>query len=541
MSSSTSPSPAPSDLPSSSIRGLFTQGDGGNSPFGGRSWPIGVFFPILLAILMVSAIAPFMYLFLGERFGLTGGRPAPWPWGFAFVGLIGFWGTRLVQRLHVSSRVYPVLQVALWLLSLILWFAVQPNYDVRDVMTDPVSLVKGNGYFLTPIFISMFAWWQGSRYAADSGRFAPEEIRGLVQRCWLILTLSIIFAAMIGGEAGHSAINAAKLAVPLCMLASIALVAGTEVEATRQLARRRGAHVPSWKRWYRLVGGFAVAIIVVSLIVTVLLGPGAMRALLDAIIFGFRSIAWLLGYVLYALVYVLYIVIRAVAALLELIFGSMFGPIKTPEMKTIAPVGPPQAIEQSQPDTWEYAVLLRWIAIGIALLIVGIIVFRFSRRKVETEGDGIVEEERDSVFNADLAKKQLRDFFRRRHGPAAPERLDFDRPPATVREAMIYLEVLANREGVARRSDETPADFAMRLRGIWQGTAGAVADLIGAYQRVRYGESDDPPNGQQSVVTASAWSQIWRRRKAVAEDSVGNRNGQRDDQRDERPKPRSRD
>jgi len=520
MSSSISPSPAPSDPPPSTVRGRFLKG--GRLPSGGRSWPVEIFFPLLLAILMVSAIAPFMYLFLGERFGLTGGRPAPWPWGFAFVGLVGFWGTRLGQRLHLPNRLDPILLAALWLLSLILWFSVQPNYDVSAVIFNPVSLVQENGYFLTPIFISMFAWWQGSRYASDSGRFAPEEIRGLVQRCWLILTLSIIFGAMIGGEAGHAAIDAARFTVPLCMLASIALVAGTEVEATRQLARRRGAHVPGWKRWYRLVGGFTVAIVVITLIVSLLLGPGAMRALLDAIIFGFRSIAWLLGYVLYALVYVLYVVIRAVAALLEAIFGDMFGPIKTPEMNTAPPAMTPQTIEQSQPEAWEYAVLLRWIAIGIALLIVGIIVFRITRRKAETEGDGIVEEERDSVFNADLAKRQLRDLFRRRQGPPEPVRIDFDRPPATVREAMIYLEVLANREGVSRRDEETPSDFAARLRGIWQGTAGALGDLIGAYQRVRYGELEDPPNGQQSAVTASAWSQIWNRRKAVAESELEN-------------------
>lgn len=516
MPSSTSPSPAHSEPPSMQTRAVIRNHRGAAA--GWRSWPLEIFFPLLLAMLMVSAAAPLLYMFLGEHFGLTAGRPAPWPWGFAFVGLVGFWGTRLLQRITISNWVFPIASVILWLLSLIAWFSLQDHYDVSAVFANPVSLVQENAYFLAPIFVSMLAWWQGSRHAADPGSFAPEEMRGLVQRSALMLTISIIIAAMIGGETGNSAINAAKIAVPLCLLASVALVAGAEVESTRELAQRRGAHVPSWKRWYRLVGGFAVAIAAITLIVTVLLGPGAIRALLDGVILGFRYLGWALGYVLYAIVYVLYVVIRAVAALLEAIFGDIFGPIQTPKMESAPPMQPQQVPQQGETGPWEYAVLLRWIAIAIALIVVGIVIFRVTRRGSATGGDGIVEEERDSVFSANLAKKQLRDLFRRRHGPPEPERLDFDRPPITVREAMVYLEVLAIREGVDRQQDETPADFASRLRGIWQGTAGALGDLVGEYQHVRYGEEDDPAHGPESAITASAWSQIWKRRKAVLDD-----------------------
>lgn len=512
MPSNTSPSPDPAKShPGIRQRGAIASG--------WRSWPLEIFFPLLLATLMISAITPLLYMFLGEHFGLTAGRPAPWPWGFAFVGLVGFWGTRLLQRITISNWMFSIISVVLWLLALVAWFSLQPRYDVSAVFANPVSLVQENAYFLAPIFVSMLAWWQGSRHAADLGSFAPEEMRGLVQRSALILTLSIIIAALIGGETGSAAIDAAKFAVPLCLLASVALVAGAEVESTRELAQRRGAHVPGWKRWYRLVGGFTVAIAVITLIVTVVLGPGAIRALLDGVIFGFRYLGWALGYVLYAFVYVLYIVIRAVAALLEAIFGDIFGPITPPKMENSPPMQQQQLLpQQGETGPWEYAVLLRWVAIGIALIVVGIIIFRVARRGSTTGGDGIVEEERESVFSANLAKKQLRDLFRRRHGPPEPERLDFERPPITVREAMIYLEVLAIREGVDRQEAETPADFASRLRGIWQGTAGALSDLVGGYQHVRYGEEEDPAHGPESAVTASAWAQIWNRRKTMAED-----------------------
>ncbi|MGB3307909.1 MAG: DUF4129 domain-containing protein [Thermomicrobiales bacterium] len=508
MSSSTSPSPAPSDSADASEvqRGRLRERLGN----GWRSWPVEILFPLLLALLMVSAIAPLLYMFLGEQFGLTAGRPTPWPWGFAFVGLVGCWGTRVLLQLRLPRGVLPVLSIALLALSLIAWFALQPKYDIGALLADPVSLVKENGYFVVPIFVAMAAWWQGARYAEDPGRYVPEEMRGVVQRCWLILTGSIVLAALVHNDAGAAAIDAAKVALPLCMIASVALVAGSEVESTRQLARRRGGQVPGWKRWYRLAGGFTVAIVVLTLIVLILLGPGTMRAILDSIVFGIRIVGWLLGYVLFALAYVLYLVVRA----LEAVFGDLFGPINPPKMENGAPPAQQQQIfEQGESQPWEHAVLLRWIAVGIALVIVGIIIFRVTRKTPPSDGDGIVEEERESVFSADLARKQLRDLFRRRHGPPAPERLDLDRAPLTVREAMIYLEVLAAREGVERRDAETPADFSRRLRGIWSGTGGALGDLIGSYHGVRYGDADDPENGPASRTAAEAWRQIWARRK----------------------------
>ncbi len=475
---------------------------------GWRSWPIEVYFPIFLAALLCSAIAPLLHLFLNPHFGLTAGRDAPSMFGFAFVGLVGCWATRLFDRLKVPKQIFPMLSIVVFAASLIIWFALQPDYDVTAALKDPASIAAKNGYFLLPIFISLFAWWEGSRYSLDPGRFAAEEIRGVVQRCWIILTVSIVLAALIGGDAGDAAISAAKWAVPIGMIASVALVGGAEVQGTRELARRRGVQVPGWRRWYRLTGGFTVAIVVFSLVILLLFGPGAMRAVLDGIIFAFRYAGYLIEFALYVLVYAVFLVVR----FLDYLFGDFFGSFKPPKVQQPLPPPPSQKqqIPEHQPGGFEHALLIRWIAIGIALVIVAIIIFRLSRRGQTELTDGVMEEERDSVFSADLAKKQLRDLFRRRHGPAAPSRLDLDRPPATAREAMLYLEVLANREGVGREEAETPNDFAARLRGIWSGTGGALSDLTSGYHDVRYGDRDE----SERTRIASAWSQIWGRRKA---------------------------
>ena len=492
------------------------------SPF--RAWQTAIAFPLLLAALIGSAAAPVIHLFLNPGFGLTAGRPAPSMLGFAFVGLVGCWSARFLAPRITSRTGWAIVSVLLWAASVSLWLLLQPNYDFRAFLRDPGSLVREQGYFVVPLFLSFGAWWLGSRYGFDPGRFMPEEIRGLVQRCWLLLVGSIVLAALIRGEGGQSAIDAARLAVPLAMISSVALVAGTEVEATRRVARRRGGDVPGWGRWYRLSGGFALAILVLSAIVLGLLSPGAMRAILDAIQTGLRGIGWVLGYVLYAIVYVLYVIIRAVSMVLEWLFGDIFGPIQPPQREQgQPPPADPVLPENEQAGEWQYAELLRWIAIGIAAVVVGIVILRMTRRSDAGDDGGAVDEERESVFSSDLAKRQLRDLFRRKPAPPQPVRLDLDRPPATAREAMVYLEVLATREGVGRHEDETPADFVARLRAEWAGTAGPLGDLLRTYQPVRYGEQpDDPGEG-----LAGAWQDIWTKRKIVLEPQPGSNRGRR--------------
>ncbi|HEU0164244.1 MAG TPA: hypothetical protein VFQ54_04310, partial [Thermomicrobiales bacterium] len=65
MSSNTSPSPGSSDRRIGDRR-MWRTGMVG----GWRSWPIEVYFPIFLAALLCSAIAPLLHLFLNPHFGL---------------------------------------------------------------------------------------------------------------------------------------------------------------------------------------------------------------------------------------------------------------------------------------------------------------------------------------------------------------------------------------------------------------------------------------------------------------------------------------
>jgi hypothetical protein len=135
-----------------------------------------------------------------------------------------------------------------------------------------------------------------------------------------------------------------------------------------------------------------------------------------------------------------------------------------------------------------------------------------ARNLAGDKDDGIGDEERSSVFSADLAKAQLRDLLRRRNRGSRIPTLNLDAAPANVRESWRYLQVLAIRQDVGRRDAETPQDFSARLRAVWPGTAQPLNDLAKRYERSRYGDLDSQRDRDAAV---ASWADIYRRRKDV--------------------------
>lgn len=260
----------------------------------------------------------------------------------------------------------------------------------------------------------------------------------------------------------------------------------------------------------------SAGVLLLTVLVLAILSPDALGAIVGGIAMIGRGIGLVVAYALLAVVWVVFQIVIAVSRLLEMIFGDMFGPISQPSM----PSQPPVEMDAFGPrdrdvEQWEYAVLLRWVALAIAVAIVAIILFRVTRKPQADEDDAAVDEQRDSVFSADLAKQQLRDLFRRRQRARKPPKLDLDRPPTSVREIMVYLETLATRQGAGRRDAETAEDFAARLRAVWSGVSAPLIDFPRRYERVRYGEQDDSAASPEFERAAQDWAQVWNVRKNV--------------------------
>jgi hypothetical protein len=481
-----------------------------------QSWPTVIMIPVLVGILHACAFSLLIKLFLGETFGFSGGHPAPWPGAIALIFLASFWINRLIGRLRVSSITSQVLTFACWLVTYLGWILLEPAYRDTDVWSHPGRFVQSEAFLIPPLLISMIVWWVGMNHANDIANISAEEIRSIVQRDWLILFGSILLAAMVGGAAGNDAVSTARVAVPLQLIVSLALVAGAEVESTRRLAIRRGGQPPGWGRWARLVGGLTVGVLLLTLLVLAILSPEALSAIIGGIATVARAVGWVLAYVLLAIVWVVFQIVILISQLIEMIFGDLFGPIDPPEMQGQPAMNMESfAAEDREVTQWEYAILLRWVALFVAIAVVAIILFRVTRKPPLDEDDGVVDEQRDSVFSADLAKQQLRDLFRRKHRAGKPPKLDLNRPPASVRETMVYLETLATRQGVGRREAETSEDFAARLRAIWSGISAPLIDFPRRYERIRYGEQDDTATSPDFQQSAEDWQKIWEARKNV--------------------------
>lgn len=431
------------------------------------------------------------------------------------IWLASFWTTRAISRLAVGARAGQLVSLVCWLLTLLLWFAAEPVYREARIWSDPGSLVQGNAYLIPPLLISMITWWQGIRYATDQSSLTAEDTRGTVQRSWLIMGGSIVLAIFVGGDTGDLAMRAARIAVPLLLILSLALVAGAELETTRRIAVRRGGHPPGWARWFRLVSGLSTFVVVITIVVLALLGPHVLGAVVEVMFAVLRLVGTVIGYILYAVLFTLFQIIMGFVWLLEELFGDIFGPITPPEAPVInPPVGEelfPE--EQEATEQWEYAILLRWVVLGLVLIALAVVLFRITRRSSPASDEGIVEEHRDSVFSADLARQQLRDLFRRRQREERHRPLDLDGNPADVRDVMRYLETLAVRQGVGRREAETSSDFLERLRAVWSGVSPSLLDFNGRYQQIRYGDHPDTRDGPEYGPALRDWTEVWARRK----------------------------
>ncbi len=480
------------------------------------AWPTLFLIPGLIAALHAAAWSLPLALLLGETFGLSDGRPEPWPGAIALLWLAAYWSATVIGQSTLGERRAQLLTIATWAAAVIAWFGLEPIYRESGIWRDPGSLVEGNAYLVPPILLSLAVWWQGMRYAVDLPVMSAEELRGVTQRDWITLGGSLVCAVVIGGEMGDHALSVARFAVPLTVILSLALVAAAEVEATRKLAVRRGGQAPGWERWARLSGGLGVGVVMVTLVVLALLTPGALNAAVAGIVSIVKLLGIVLVYILYALFYALYEIVRAVTSLIQYLFGDVLGPIALPET-TFAPPAPlqDQFPERPPQEEWEYAILLRWAVLAIALVLIGILLFRFGRRRRQLLEAGALEATRDSVFSAGLAKQQLRDLFRRRHRVERPAALDLDSQPANVREAMRYLQTLAGRQDAGRRDAETPDDFVRRLRGTWIGLGAPLNDLAARYERIRYGEQADTVESPDHRPAIEDWNQIWRARKDV--------------------------
>lgn len=468
------------------------------------SWfdPTRSLLPVFLGVLRAATLAPFVAMFLGSQFGLSAGLDAPSAWPLAALGAFAFWITWLLPRYVRNSILLNICFVALGILGWIGWMAIEPDWPIGQVLRDPASIVGGNGHFVWTFLLTFIFWIFTLRLALDARERSSDGVRAMLVRSLVAILAGTILAAVIGGKMGDEGIHAAFLALPATLIAGIGAVGISEMGETRETARRRGTTMPGWGRWLRTFGGSSALLLIIVAIAMIALGPGFISLLLDALRVTWSMIATVLLWVMYGVVYALVYIYRGIAWILGHFFDVSMKPIEPPEMNSQQ--GTPTPLEPSPPGESDFpaAELLRFGVIGAVVLIGLAVLLRFTAT-MRKDSDGEIDEERASVFSGSLLRNQLRNMFRHRLAVERPRKLNLESDPASVRESMLYLQVLAERLGHGRKSLETSHDFTSRLAKIWPNLAIPLAGMNDRYENVRYGESEE-----DRATALRAWREI---------------------------------
>lgn len=464
--------------------------------------PSSILLPIFIGILRAAPYAPFFAMFLGEEFGLSGGRPAPTAWALAIISIIGFWTARLVPRYIRNSAIANVALVAVGIVCWYVWMWLEPHWDVP---ANPITIA--NSELLWTFVIAIVFWILTLRLALDETEQTSEGVRGIMIRSLIGVVAGAALAGFIGGDMGEAGLQAAYIGLPAGLISGVGALGMSEMAATRALARRRGTTVPGWNRWARSFTGTASILLVITIIAALILGPGFIDAVVSGLAAVWEAIATVILWIMYGIVYVFVYVYKAIAWFLGLFFDEPLPNMEVPDMGLVGTPEPEPITQEEETEPWWFAPYLRFAGIVLLVLIGLALVVRFARaRVVPAESDH--EEERSSVFSGSLLRQQLRNMFHRRSGAEKPRKLDLASDPESVRESMLYLQVLATRLDTPRQPAETPHDFATRLSGEWPDLGEPLAEINHRYERVRYGETDE-----DRAAVVAAWRTIWNAQK----------------------------
>lgn len=479
------------------------------SPVSRPGWrdPSSILLPIFIGIMRAASFAPFFAMFLGQDFGLSGGLPAPSPWALAVISAIAFWAARYLPKAIRNAMLFNITLVVLGILCWIGWMWLEPHWDIGLILRDPIAIANEHGQFAWTFLIAMIFWFVTLRIALDEREQSSEAVRGMLVRSLVAVLIGTMISGFVGGDKGDAGLKAAFIALPVALVAGVGAVGMSEMSATRAAARRRGTTVPGWNRWARSFAGTATILLVITFVAALVLGPGFIEAVIDVMRTVWQAFAQLLLWILTAIVYVFIYIYRGIAWFFGLFFDTKLPPIEVPDQGMEGT--PPGILQEEEGDTeplW-FAPYIRFAAIGLVVIIGLALLTRFARfRSRETDADA--DEERSSVFSGKQLRDQLRNLFRRGEGQEKPRKLQLAGDPPTVRDSMLYLQVLAERLGTPRRPAETPHDFTNRLRREWSTLDDPLTEINRRYERARYGETEE-----DRTAVVEAWRQIWSVRK----------------------------
>jgi hypothetical protein len=462
--------------------------------------PSKTLLPVLVLIEEVASIAPLLALMAS---GLDADNKVGSPFipAMVVIALAGFW---LVRRLSSGVAGDGAFQAGVLVVGLAI-AVLAPIVSGLGALWNAQVL----GIAILASGQAVLAWWRGIFYASHPESFAAEELAGIVQRSWLVLAGSLILIPILDGIDSDSAIDTAGIAVPIAALAALVILAIGQMERASKRSKEVGGNAPDRRRWLTFAGIFAVVTVLIAMVVSAAIGDDTSRTILTPFRLALDGVTFVLTWVLFGVAVVFLVLFYPLGWLIE-----RFRP------------EPPEQQQQNSEGFGEQVNRLRegnggdgfphWlqltaeiVAVIVIVAIVAYIITRTLKKQRAAEDDGEIDEEHESLWSRDLALNQLKGLFRRGGHEETVETLDLRRTPESVREAYRSLLALAQRDGVPRRDDETPAEFSARLRRVWPALATDVAGLTREYELAKYGDVTEIAADDRAK---RHWATIWASR-----------------------------
>lgn len=454
--------------------------------------------PLLVLALEVASVAPLLTL---AATGLDADERSRDPFipGMFVAALLSYWLARRTNGGNTSRYLFSLGGALLaiygpWLMG------IGPFWDAP---------VLGVGILATGELL--VAVWRGFFYAGRPDAYAPDELSGIVQRSWLILAGSVLAIAVLSGIDHDPALRAASVALPVAAVAALVLLAMGQMQRAAKRSREVGGTPPDRRRWLSFTLIFAVAIAAIAMLISAAIGDDTSRTLLTPLRLLFHGVTFVLAYVFYGIALVFFVLFYPVLWLVQRVQRE-----QNPQQQQSDGFG--EQIDKLKEGSGQGG-FPHWLQLSAEIVAVVIIVAvvlwliaRTLKKSSTADAEIEVEEEHESLFSRDLLMSQLKGLFRREAAAGGGEPVDLRRTPGNVRDAYRALLALAAREGMPRRRDETPAEFALRLRRMWPALASEIGGLTREYELARYAElTGDAANDR----AREYWGAIWSAREAL--------------------------
>ncbi len=453
----------------------------------------------LVAVAEAATVAPWLYLIAG----LTGHPLAaiPSPVGLALVGLICYWEARYFLTGGWDLSAARAMSLGSWLVLMIVWFGIVWGHFISAPWHFLDHLIALDGTLIAIMVAGAVAWWRAISIASVPKPFTPEFARRLIWRGVLVSGLALVFSWAMHGAAATRVTNAAALAFPLMLVASL-LAAGASQARTAREAIKSGADPV--RVGLGTASGLTLGMILLAVAVAGLAGRHFWSQLVSPLRVVQHGLEAALYGILVVVTYALFILLFPFFWLMRHLIGN-----KAPQQ----PQAQVQAGKVKELTQNAHNALPHFVTVTLELILLAAIVgfvfwliLRSLRRYRGDQEEEGVDEIHESVWSSDLALKQLRSLLQgwgSRGGSSRRRQFDLDAEPLDVRDAYRHLLVLGDLQGQARQPNESPSDYLARLRMAWATAGEPLDDLTLRYLAARYAE-------ESSEEDVSRARQDWR-------------------------------